>query len=414
MTTPTTEPAVSVIVVSRGRPDALHRCLMGIEQLSYRPFEVVVVADPASIAAIADWTDSIKWVEYDVPNISAARNIGARLSAGEILAYIDDDAVPEPSWLDHLMPPFRDPTVSIAGGFVLGRDGISYQYRANQLDRAANHIVLRLEGDAPEVFDAPSEGAIKTEGTNFAIRRTVLSRVGGFDEAYRYYMDETDLNMRLARAGARTAIVPLALVHHGFAASDRRTEHSRSLTLFDIGASLGVFLRKHVPPQYHADQLEKMRRNQRFFQEKHRKAGRCTAADVETVLQTLEDGLRAGQTMEFGGPVDLGEPPQDMKRFGRAARFKTSVLMRGRVWHRRRLKREAARRVAQGERVTLILLEPTTRYLRVSFEQQGFWLHSGGQFGRVGQGKREFTPTTLRSRVRQEIARVRSVRRFTG
>jgi len=405
-----TPPTVSVIVVSRGRPDALRRCLMGLEQLFYRPFEVVVVADPAGIAAITDWHSDIKFAEFDQANISAARNIGARLAAGDILAFIDDDAVPEPSWLDHLIPPFGDQSVGIAGGYVLGRDGVNYQYRASQVDRFGNGTDLHLSGDAPEVFDAPPEGAIKTEGTNFAIRRAVLVDIGGFDEVYRYYLDETDLNMRLAGTGAHTAIVPLALVHHGFAASERRTRHSRALTLFDIGASLRVFLRKHAPGEDHTALINELRSKQQFFQEKHRKAGRCTRAEVVHVLQTLDDGLEAGRTMAFGRYADLGKPDSGMKLFGRADRFTASVVLSGRIWRRGYLMRKAARRVAAGERVTLILLEPSRRYLRVNFVQQGFWLHSGGQFGRAGQGDRKIDPMALGSRVQQEIARVRFVR----
>ena len=44
-----TGPSVSVIVVSRGRPAALQRCLRGIEQLFYDRFEVIVVADPRGL-----------------------------------------------------------------------------------------------------------------------------------------------------------------------------------------------------------------------------------------------------------------------------------------------------------------------------------------------------------------------------
>lgn len=408
-----TNPAVSVVVVSRGRPDALRRCLAGVEQLAWRPFELVVVADPAGIAAITDWQGDVKWAEYDVPNISAARNIGARLAAGDILAFIDDDAVPEPAWLDHLIAPFADPQVAIAGGFVLGRDGVSYQYQANRLDRIGAHVPLSM-GDAPQVFEAPEDGAIKTEGTNFAILRQVLADLGGFDEAYRYFKDETDLNMRLARVGARTALVPLALVHHGFEASERRTAEARALSLYDIGASTRVFLRKHVPPEDHDRLIAKTRRNQRMFQEKHMALGRCTREQAEAVLQTLEDGFAAGLDAPCGQPVDLGPSGTPFLAMTRGDRFTGSDWMRGRSWQRERLRHEAAGQVAGGTRMTLIVLEPTTRFLRVRFDPRGFWEHSGGQFGRTSKGDPLFRPFTLRSRSRAEIARVAIPRLLNG
>jgi len=405
-----TNPTVSLVVVSRGRPDDLRRCLAGLEQLTYRPFEVVVVADPGGIAAIADWTDDIKWAEYDQANISAARNIGARLAAGNIIAFIDDDAVPEPSWLDFLMPPFLEPQVSIAGGYVLERDGINFQYRANQLDNVANHVPLEMTGDAPAVFEAPPGGAIKTEGTNFAIRRKALVDLGGFDEAYRYYLDETDLNMRLARVGARTAIVPLAQVHHGFAASERRTTHRRALCLFDIGSSLKTFLRKHAAPQEHAVAIDKARRNQRYFQEVHRRRTNIAPEEVERVMQSFEDGLKAAEKTEIGRRVELGKPQAAFKMLCRADRFGKSLWFYGRERHRRQLQDEAVDRVEGGERVTLVVLESTTRFLRVGFDARGFWQHSGGQFGRAGRHDRLFRLATLKSRAYQEIDRVRMLR----
>ena len=95
--------SVSVIVVSRGRPKALLRCLTGLGQVLYPAFEIIVVADPAGMTALQpDWAGRIKAVGFDQPNISAARNLGVAQAAGDIVAFIDDDAVPEPGWLIHL------------------------------------------------------------------------------------------------------------------------------------------------------------------------------------------------------------------------------------------------------------------------------------------------------------------------
>ena len=88
--------SVSVVVVSRGRPDALKRCLLGIAQLQYPVFEVVIVSDPSGIKAAKSlpFAADLKLVPFDKPNISAARNLGIVEAAGDIVAFIDDDAVP--------------------------------------------------------------------------------------------------------------------------------------------------------------------------------------------------------------------------------------------------------------------------------------------------------------------------------
>ena len=60
--------------------------------------------------------DQIKIVPFDTPNISAARNAGISVAAGEGIAFIDDDAVPEISWLTHLTAP-----LTVIGGAILGQ-----------------------------------------------------------------------------------------------------------------------------------------------------------------------------------------------------------------------------------------------------------------------------------------------------
>ena len=129
---------VSVIVVSRGRGDSLLRTLTGLTRLFHDSYEIVVVTDSEGQEAVRRLrlTEEIKVVPFADPNISAARNAGIGVAAGEIVAFIDDDAVPEPTWLTHLTAPFADPQVAVAGGFVIGRNGISFQWKAHSVDRA--------------------------------------------------------------------------------------------------------------------------------------------------------------------------------------------------------------------------------------------------------------------------------------
>ena len=236
---------VSVIVVSRGRPQALARCLTGLSQLLYPVFEVIVVADPAGLAAVARWGGRIKRVSFDAANISAARNAGLAVAAGQVVAFIDDDAVPEPTWASHLVAPFALPEVMAAGGHVLGRNGISRQWPVRDIRADGQSEVMAVDPVQVTLLTGQPGRGIKTEGTNMAFRAAALRAAGGFDPAYRFYLDEADLNLRLAATGAVTAIVPQAVVHHGFAASDRRRQDRVPETLHEVGASLAVLARRH-------------------------------------------------------------------------------------------------------------------------------------------------------------------------
>jgi glycosyltransferase involved in cell wall biosynthesis len=114
-------------------------CADGCGATGLPAFEIVIVADQAGIAAVADHAlgDQVKSVPFDTPNISAARNAGIAMAAGNVIAFIDDDAVPEPSWLTHLTAPFADPAVAASGGYVIGRNGISFQWKGRTVDRNA-------------------------------------------------------------------------------------------------------------------------------------------------------------------------------------------------------------------------------------------------------------------------------------
>ena len=72
----------------------------------WRLSEVIVVNGPStdnSEAVIASWGSRIRAARCDVANISVSRNIGICMAQGDIVAFIDDDAVPEPEWLAQLL-----------------------------------------------------------------------------------------------------------------------------------------------------------------------------------------------------------------------------------------------------------------------------------------------------------------------
>ena len=407
------ERQVSVVIVSRNRPAALLHCLKGIEQQFYDPFEVVIVADPKGVAAIAGsiWAGAVKLVEFDRPNISAARNLGIEAAAGEIVAFIDDDAVPEPSWLGHLVAAFQQEDIAAAGGFVRGRNGISFQSKARFVDRVGDHRAIPMTEDAI-AHPVPPEGqAVKTEGTNCAFRREWLCELGGFDPAFQFYLDETDLNLRLARAGAKTAIVPMAQVHHGFAASAQRHQSRMPRDLSEIGASQVVFLRKFAPEDRHEAALQNMRKDQRARLLRHMVAGRCEPGDVDRVLATLEAGFKAGETRSVQPLPKLGGASQAFKRFVPSRIFEGSSEIAGRIWSAGRLRRQAAQEVRNGRRVSLFLFSPTTMYHKVRFHPDGYWEQRGGIFGRSDRDQAIFQRETFNSRVIREMNRVQSFRK---
>lgn len=411
-----TADGVSVVVVSRGRPGLLSRCLTGLGQLCHRNFEIVVVADAAACDAVRamGWEHRVKLRAFDAPNISQARNAAIADAAGEIVAFIDDDAVPEPSWLDHLTAPFSDVGVAATGGYVIGRNGISYQWRARAVDRHGRKIDIDHAGEEPFEATAPAGFAAKTEGTNFAVRRTWLARLGGFDPAFRFYLDETDLNLRIAAEAGRTVFVPRAVVHHGFAASDRRAGDRAPTDLTEIGASSAVFLRKHAPDCDMDSEFARISEEHRLALLRYMVDGGLEPRDVALRLSGLRDGFGEGLRRKLSPCPPLGPPASPFRRMPALREPRSSIHLAGRPWNRRALREKARAAVAAGAIVTVFRLSPTALTHRVRFHEGGWWEQWGGLFGRACRDEPYFTLRSFRARVEKEWARVAMLRHCRG
>lgn len=405
-------PQVSVVVVSHQRPAELRLCLTALAQLDYAPFEVIVVADAPGRAAIAalPFAERIKLVPHDTPGISAARNAGIARAAGQIVAFIDDDAVAEPSWLRRLIEPFSAETVSASGGYVRGRNGFSFQWRGRQVDEEGREDDLAIEGNAPVALPPRHGIAIKTQGTNMAVRRSVLARLGGFDPAYRYFLDETDLNMRLAVAGHDTAIVPLAQVHHGYAANAVRAADRTPTSLFDIGASTAVYLRKFAPEGAIDAALNRLRAGQAARLERFRNRGKLSRNRLSELTEGLEAGIAAGLVRDLAQLPPIGPSDAPFLPFPALPGGKHRLIA-GRRISAPRLRLMARQALAGGDRVTLLLLAPTPHHHRMRFTEDGIWEQTGGLFGRSDRGQPPRL-TSLAKRVLRERAYWQDLREF--
>ena len=399
-----TPPKVSVIIVSRGRPDSLQLCLTGLGQVSYPSFEVIVVADAGSRAGIVD-PESVKLVPFETANISAARNAGADVASGDIIAFIDDDAVPEPTWLTHLMAPFAQPDVAIVGGYVIGRNGISYQWRARMAFPDGDASPFELPDDQTSILQGEAGRAIKTEGTNMAVRRDILAQLGGFDAAFAFYLDETDLNMRIAAAGLKTAVVPDALVHHGYAASDRRTAARVPRDLHQIAANTAVFQRKHS----HTASPFKPRAAQRARLLRHMVNGDLMPGDVARLMRGFDAGWFDGMARDFGAQVTFGDAPV-FKPFLSTPVQRDHQIVTARFWQAAKAAETARNAVAAGAVVSVYLFSLTAMFQTCGFQPDGYWLQHGGQFGKSDRRDPWFKFWSAKRRVMREHDRVKDVR----
>jgi membrane protein implicated in regulation of membrane protease activity len=135
--------------------------------------------------------------------LSSARNTGWQAATGEIVAYIDDDAWPDPHWLRCLAATFLSSDVVGVGGPNLPPPG----------DGPIAQAVARAPGGPTHVL-LSDQIAEHIPGCNMAFRRDALRDLGGFDPQFRAAGDDVDLCWRLQARGWRLGFSPAALVWH--------------------------------------------------------------------------------------------------------------------------------------------------------------------------------------------------------
>jgi GT2 family glycosyltransferase len=197
-------PRVSVVVCSCNGATTLRDCLDGLLELDYPDYEVIVVND-GSTDATASIAAGYPFRLIDTPNqgLSCARNTGLRAAGGEIVAYIDDDARPDPQWLLHLAGTFMEGDWAAAGGPNLTPpDDTPLADCVGNAPGGPIHVLLS------------DRHAEHVPGCNMAFRRSALVELGGFDPQFRCAGDDVDVCWRLHERGLQIGFSPAAVVWH--------------------------------------------------------------------------------------------------------------------------------------------------------------------------------------------------------
>jgi O-antigen biosynthesis protein len=205
-------PRVSVVVCTHNGAATLDECLQGVAGLTYADYETIVVCDGCSdeSAAIAR-RHGATVVETAHRGLSAARNAGALCAEGEIVAYLDDDAYPDPDWLHYVAAGLRDGRHGGVGGPNIPPAD----------DGRTAECVAAAPGGPIHVLVSDRE-AEHVPGCNMAFRKQALEEIGGFDERFLVAGDDVDLCWRLQEAGWKLGFSAGAVVMHRRRDSIRR------------------------------------------------------------------------------------------------------------------------------------------------------------------------------------------------
>lgn len=217
----------SVVINTYNRVDYLRRLIPALLRQRDVEFEIIVVNGPSTDgteALLQRYANQVKVVSCSSRNLSHSRNLGIKASAGDVVVFIDDDALPvDEWWLYRFVKAFADshPMPGALGGPVLIGDTDFYEFREGATSEYGIHIFNPSAQDASRV-----EMVRGVHGSNAAFLREVLVRIGGFDEFFIYYLDETDVCFRVRRSGYQIGYLHDNPVRH-YAARARQPNKPR-------------------------------------------------------------------------------------------------------------------------------------------------------------------------------------------
>lgn len=216
-------PMFSVVLVTRNGAAVIGDALESLLEQSLPPqqFEIVVVNNGSTegTAQMVQEFQSrapgrIRLIAEPVPGLSRGRNTGVRASRGEIAAFFDDDARASRGWLEALCPAFDSPQAGAAGGPIdlewICERPAWWQAELDSVQGRLDYGSERTRLRPPRLL----------YGSNLAVRRSVLARVGLFREALGregsglLAGEEVELQLRILQAGAEIIYEPQARVTH--------------------------------------------------------------------------------------------------------------------------------------------------------------------------------------------------------
>jgi glucosyl-dolichyl phosphate glucuronosyltransferase len=179
---------VTVCICTHDRPGYLSDCLEGLRQQTVGDgrFDILVVDSastgdvPAQLARLVRGLRNARLLRVERAGVSVARNTGAREAAGDYIAYIDDDAIPAPDWIERILAAIGeyDPPPALIGGRILPHWEVPLPFWWPPSLRGSLSII-ELEGQG-EYRTAALPSGLEPYGANMVVHVPALRAIGGF------------------------------------------------------------------------------------------------------------------------------------------------------------------------------------------------------------------------------------------
>jgi hypothetical protein len=268
--------SVSIVICTYNRCAYLERVLDYLRFQTCPQFEVVIVDGPSNDGTkelLENYLTQVKIAHNQERNLSKSRNLGIELAAGDIVAFIDDDAIPFDDWVETILNEYNSRPLTTAGlgGPVYYAGTLKYQATDIGFNKYAEAIAN------VDLLRIGREGVSRSLlGTNSTFTIKSLVSVDGFDEQYDYFLDESELCFRLQERNFLVGYSSKLFLRHEFAESFNRSG-KYNYNWFTISKNTAYFI-----AAYSGLKGKELRRylEQRFKQER---------------ISAFEEALKAGE-----------------------------------------------------------------------------------------------------------------------
>jgi len=232
---------ITVIVPAKENPQKLDKCIGALLDLGYPALEIIIVDDgleKSALNILDNFKDKIKILKSDLGGPSAARNLAARNTAAEYIAFTDSDCIVAKNWLEELSKAFRDYPQAVACGGIqrLPGDATNFEKKVFLFMQKAGFVsdYIRMAKDIRirEVNHNPS--------CNVMYKKEAYLKEGGFLEGL-WPGEDVEFDYRLRKRGYKIFLNPEAVVYH----YKPRTLRSFLEMMYRYGFVQGLLVKRH-------------------------------------------------------------------------------------------------------------------------------------------------------------------------
>ncbi|NIH82452.1 glycosyltransferase [Amycolatopsis viridis] len=246
-------PLVSVILVNYRGAEHTIACLRALrEDLDYPNLEVLVVDNASGgddVARITAAAGDARVIESPAnTGFAGGCNLGAQHARGTVLAFLNNDARPDPAWATAAVDVLRaQPTVAAVASKVLDWDGTGVDFVDAGLTWFGMGYKRHAGGALADVARGEHEVAkdvLFATGSAMFVRAEVFRALGGFDERFFMFYEDVDLGWRLNLRGWRVRYVPESVAyhrHHGTMSEVDAPETGRETFLLERNALAALY-----------------------------------------------------------------------------------------------------------------------------------------------------------------------------